>query len=70
MSDKTTGWRPIETAPKDGQCILLWNGSVHVGEWDYGEWSHDDGTNIDVIWDTTHWMPLPEPPQGVMNDDR
>lgn len=61
----TTGWQPIETAPKDGRSILfasLTDDHVMVGEsrWDsvVGKWSWP--------WfsDTVpkYWMPLPTPP--------
>lgn len=56
------GWRPIESAPKDGssvllfvpsyQCVGSWLNTIEGGEWCSGEW--------DV--EPTHWMPLPSPP--------
>ena len=69
--EDATAWRAIETAPKDGKCILL-----HVPEfYEYGGmcgaivgfWN----ANFDV-WGLTsaaslvakpsHWMPLPKAP--------
>lgn len=55
-------WQPIETAPKDGEYILI---GMHFGHrfyvqssfWIASEWAG---------WDyrkPTHWMPLPEPPE-------
>lgn len=69
---RASQWRDIETAPRDGRCILLW--------WDSckdpvtGRFSYDDETNTsgfmsdgdDVIPrnqnNCTHWQPLPQPP--------
>ena len=59
-------WQPIETAPKDATCVLLYDG---------------DGTDPTVCfwhaiqgwtvrWDhepfeaPTHWQPLPSPPES------
>ncbi len=68
-------WQPIETAPKDGQPILLgWTG----GSSDLGFWVADPSRNYWeltgwFLWDSnvlcdrpskpTHWMPLPEGPK-------
>ncbi len=63
-----SGWRPIETAPKDGTTIL-------VGRWDDGmpmiysdHWSGAGECWCDSSpsFQPTHWVPLdtlPEPPQ-------
>lgn len=74
---KTTEWQPIETAPKDGTALLLWEeASIHpfVGWWAMGGWtvSHEHvdaegGWNGAVVVDRlqlpiTHWMPLPPAP--------
>lgn len=70
------GWRPIETAPKDGTDILLWEkwGDVpFVGFWHAeGRWSYrsdhlyvNGDASLDPNWnDLTHWMPLPAPPDS------
>lgn len=68
------GWRPIESAPKDGTVILAWCVHPHA-RWatDDKEWScpvvtqwitHNGGgwTWNGMAGTFTHWMPLPPPP--------
>lgn len=64
-----TAWQPIETAPKDGNSILAWCPRIMrcVEVWweqdDYegGGYWQDDGDTEPFL---SHWMPLPEPPNG------
>ena len=71
------GWQSIETAPKDGSYLLLWeqySETPFVGYWSGGSWSvsHEhvdaeggwDGANaVDALsMPITHWMPLPAAP--------
>ncbi len=73
-------WQPIETAPKDGSEIMLFDPKFQrfrIGSWredeflpDLGEmWlddSYDDfstGLNSCPL-EPTHWMPLPDAPNG------
>ena len=70
-------WQPIETAPKDGGCVLLWLpepwAEVEKAGW-CGPWEtwvrggppgDPDGEMPYGIGSLipTHWMPLPEPPK-------
>ena len=71
----STNWQPIETAPKDGQTILLSDGQkVLTGAWadEPGAWkvcpfNHDCdepywGGGWTYAGGPTHWMPLPALP--------
>lgn len=66
-------WQPIETAPKEGACLVwgIWQGeiaprdsepSLHVAERVGVAWcvTGSDTYSADVL--ATHWMPLPDPP--------
>jgi hypothetical protein len=71
-------WQPIETAPKDGTQLLLWeqyDAEPFIGYW-HGRrdrWAasttyYDTDGNACVVDrvcsdGVTHWMPLPPPPQ-------
>jgi hypothetical protein len=69
-------WQPIETAPRDGTSVLLFDGEIHEGFWDEVDFNEFSGTpvmswnygNLSWIDDTnfwpTHWMPLPSPPSA------
>lgn len=71
-------WQPIETAPKDGTPVDLWCSPrglsagggrtpdcwYSIGKWwRYDEKYGDDQCRVEV-GNATHWIPLPEPPQG------
>ena len=70
MSD----WQPIETAPKDGERILLAWGidAIEIGWWKHNGRTQRSYFAIDHEMDDyeladdqpTHWMPLPLPPQA------
>jgi len=78
------GWKPIETAPKDGTNILGFaNGEITTVSWfswkldpaDYndknGHWTLCvSGPNADDgEWWPSHWMPLPKPPYQTLEVD-
>ncbi len=64
-------WQPIETAPRDGDVILVFCPRVGVTEAQYEHQAVEPFWNYDV-WDIkfqeehrcdpTHWRPLPSPP--------
>lgn len=68
-------WQPIETAPKDGTWVLLYDpscdisrgGRIGVGSYedDFGDgsWIFDDTGSIPWEPFPTHWMPLPPKPE-------
>lgn len=64
------GWRPIETAPKDGTSVLLFKSSGLTGM-TVGNWRRPMSSRTPGYWQTTpglyacepsHWQPLPAPP--------
>lgn len=65
------GWKPIETAPKDGTWIILYHVGLKLGVWywDGGVWNDDS-----MIWSErdgcgpSHWMPLPPEPKKALKD--
>lgn len=63
-------WQPIETAPKDGTEVLLFDAkdapNEYVGFYDEGGyWCYSELLVQDVTGAAypTHWMPKPENPQ-------
>jgi hypothetical protein len=49
-------WMPIETAPKDGVRIIIWDGKITIIRAD------DLLARPVYLNNPTHWMPLPSPP--------
>ena len=60
------GWRPIESAPRDGTRILLTDadGAVYGGYWeaDCGAWAAHCGQPVVRSPEPLRWMPLPASP--------
>lgn len=68
------GWQPIETAPIDGRAILLAVGNL-IGSGRFRQINAMIPSKSYFFFDgaylpsgATHWMPLPEPPKGVSNE--
>ena len=63
-----TQWRPIETAPKNGDDILvaMWGNTALVVSWDNENpeypWITLDGPSY-AKEAPTHWMPIPTLPE-------
>lgn len=72
-----TDWQPIETAPKDGTCVLVWPptfaGVVSCARWNedrFAKKPHPYWSRVDDLGKVylsrgnppTHWMPLPKGP--------
>ena len=59
-------WQPIETAPKDGDVILvshIFNDQIYwveAAKQKHGAWFRPTGH---AVHQPTHWMPLPEMPR-------
>lgn len=78
-------WRSIDSAPRDGNCILLgspadaemdWPGIVDNCYWDadfcgHGAWVlMSEGPTVARAQHLySHWMPLPDPPAAVTAPD-
>lgn len=75
--DDNSGWQPIETAPKDGTRILIYNkGNMNdeppIASFVRVDWYRTDkklsgfigfGLENKKYFPHSHWKPLPEPPQ-------
>jgi hypothetical protein len=72
MTTTLTGWQPIETAPKDGTAVLVYNPKIYrtsqfVARWDDHDQYWQSVACVDDYYgssEVTHWMPLPAPPQS------
>jgi hypothetical protein len=63
MNDVDNLWQPIETAPRDGTSVLIWNGlDVFVGYLPGNRPKFVAFPDSAQISDPTHWQPLPKPP--------
>lgn len=58
----TSGWQPIETAPRDGTRILLADNRGGLGTVIMIIRADDLLYNPIYLDNPTHWMPLPPPP--------
>lgn len=62
-------WMPIETAPKDGERVLVYvkdhgyTGIAFAKLWFYSDGRLGGGAEgFNGKWNITHWMPIPPPP--------
>lgn len=70
-----SGWQTMDSAPKDGTAVIVWNG-FFTGEAYFledetgGDWfwanthPNDFDGGVDVRPPATHWQPFPAPPEG------
>ena len=63
-------WYDIETAPKDGTLILIYDGEIHTAFWGQRaltvkrkDWCSNGCIDDWMTFSPTHWMPLPPPPK-------
>lgn len=64
-----SGWMPIETAPRDGTRVLMFETfagrCVYPARWigaPHNIWQRDSGSSMAK---PSHWMPIPAPPEGT-----
>lgn len=68
LDQTKNGWKPIETAPKDGTAVLICinQGTAFDAWWDQADQAWVDGRlnryEEQYTYSPTHWMPMPEPP--------
>jgi hypothetical protein len=68
-------WHPIETAPKDGTPVIVWDGrfraiaryegATEFMPWDWMALCFAEQPYPARTVNPTHWMPLPAPPVGA-----
>lgn len=67
MAFDPAGWRPIETAPKDGAVVVLWvpnpgGGFCQTGRFIRQENAWLDSWEGEGLGEPSHWMPCPPEP--------
>ena len=71
-----SGWKPIDSAPKDGSEILVSDATVKGGNMVVVFYDYDEGKSP-YVWQTsdgisyhaeafTHWQILPNPPVEIL----
>ena len=68
-------WKPISTAPRDGQNIIVWRPDDPLNEARKAHagldcWSHDSWWHSRRNQQPTHWMPLPSAPAPTESGGR
>jgi hypothetical protein len=69
-------WQPIETAPQNGEWVLLCGGKdwydsdqpdakpCVVARFEHGEWFFGETNDVSLSYQSpTHWKPLDTPPE-------
>lgn len=62
-------WQPIKTAPKDGTKVLVAEGKIWMAVawfWPCHMYWTEVAASGMKLNNPTHWMPLPEPPDGQL----
>lgn len=70
---KASAWQPIETAPKDGTRVILFDAQREpkemIARWKADAWWGDPTpSGKSTVWrdDTgAHWQPIPPPPEAA-----
>lgn len=77
-SDQKDGWQPIDTAPKDGTLIDVWQRDWRICNafwsdaqegWCVEGYYPEEPTPLAIIPKVTHWMPPPSPPKDEADAD-
>ena len=62
-------WRPVETAPRDGQWVMLWwprrEQFPVFGYFEAGRWHSRYTLSFDGDPQPTHWLSIPAPPESA-----
>ncbi len=59
-------WKPIETAPRNGDIMVMHcakHGTIFIGWRDDDHWQGQN--DFHCAAEPTHWLPLPAPPEHV-----
>lgn len=66
LAKPASAWRPIEEAPRDGTRLLVIHHRTQplIGRWNTDEWFWEDDCfgSKPLMFQPTHFMPLPESP--------
>lgn len=66
-----TNWKPISSAPRDGEILVSNGKDVVIASYGFDRWNSDDWEHFDPLTDNqpTHWAELPEPPKDEVNNN-
>jgi hypothetical protein len=68
--DLLSGWKPIDSAPKDEEILVYtqsWGPIVAVLSEEFGQWLSRMQVPVTITAEEapTHWQPLPSPPRDT-----